>query len=95
VLMFFTQISMALIFLVSTLNHLITVVLALCAKQGQRYELVSSITHHGRDPHRGHYTAHAKHGSGQWFRFDDDTVTPVSVNTVLHDEAYVLFYKQV
>ncbi|TVT98016.1 hypothetical protein EJB05_10715 [Eragrostis curvula] len=59
------------------------------------YELVSTITHHGRDPFRGHYTAHAKHASGQWLRFDDDAVTPVSVNTVLHDQAYVLFYKLV
>jgi ubiquitin carboxyl-terminal hydrolase 10 len=71
------------------------VVLALYGMQGQKYELVSTITHHGRDPCRGHYTAHAKHVSGQWLRFDDDIVTPVSVNTVLHDEAYVLFYKQV
>ncbi|WVZ66949.1 hypothetical protein U9M48_016101 [Paspalum notatum var. saurae] len=65
------------------------------SSEGRRYELVATITHHGRDPYRGHYTAHAKHGNGQWLRFDDDDVTPVGVNEVLHDQAYVLFYKQV
>ncbi|KAL6896540.1 hypothetical protein ACP4OV_007112 [Aristida adscensionis] len=63
--------------------------------EGRRYELVATITHHGRDPYRGHYTAAAKHASGQWLRFDDDSVAPVSVNEVLHDAAYVLFYKQI
>ncbi|XP_062188331.1 ubiquitin carboxyl-terminal hydrolase 24-like [Phragmites australis] len=65
------------------------------SSEGRRYELVGTITHHGRDPCRGHYTAHAKHSSGQWLRFDDDTVKPVGVNEVLHDQAYVLFYKQI
>ncbi|XP_062190060.1 ubiquitin carboxyl-terminal hydrolase 24-like [Phragmites australis] len=65
------------------------------ASEGRRYELVSTITHHGRDPYRGHYTAAAKHASGQWLRFDDDSVAPVGVNEVLHDPAYVLFYQQV
>ncbi|KAF8679021.1 hypothetical protein HU200_045773 [Digitaria exilis] len=63
--------------------------------EGRKYELVATITHHGRDPSRGHYTAHAKHANGQWLRFDDDTVTPVGQNEVLHDQAYILFYKQV
>ncbi|OEL38942.1 hypothetical protein BAE44_0000040 [Dichanthelium oligosanthes] len=62
---------------------------------GRKYELVATITHHGRDPYRGHYTAHAKHANGQWLRFDDDAVAPVGVNEVLHDQAYVLFYKQI
>ncbi|GJM96818.1 hypothetical protein PR202_ga13686 [Eleusine coracana subsp. coracana] len=64
-------------------------------KNQRRYELISTITHHGKDLHRGHYTAHAKHASGQWLRFDDDHIMPVSMHTVLNDEAYVLFYKQV
>lgn len=66
-----------------------------CFIQGRKYELVATITHHGRDPYRGHYTAHAKHANGQWLRFDDDAVVPVGENDVLHDQAYVLFYKQV
>jgi len=65
------------------------------SQEGRKYELVATITHHGRDPYRGHYTAHAKHADGQWLRFDDDAVVPVGENDVLHDQAYVLFYKQV
>ncbi|KAL6657119.1 hypothetical protein ACP70R_004899 [Stipagrostis hirtigluma subsp. patula] len=65
------------------------------SSEGRRYELVATITHHGRDPFRGHYTSAAKHASGQWLRFDDDSVAPVSVNEVLREAAYVLFYKQV
>ncbi|PUZ73315.1 hypothetical protein GQ55_2G464400 [Panicum hallii var. hallii] len=63
--------------------------------EGRKYELVATITHHGRDPYRGHYTAHAKHANGQWLRFDDDAVAPVGQNEVLHDQAYILFYQQV
>ncbi|CAL5071320.1 unnamed protein product [Urochloa decumbens] len=62
--------------------------------EGRKYELVATITHHGRDPSRGHYTAHAKHANGQWLQFDDDAVAPVGQNEVLHDQAYILFYKQ-
>ncbi|KAF0907381.1 hypothetical protein E2562_015873 [Oryza meyeriana var. granulata] len=65
------------------------------SSESRRYELVATITHLGKNPSRGHYTADAKSASGQWLRFDDDNVTPVNVNKVLHDQAYVLFYKQV
>ncbi|CAN6219812.1 unnamed protein product [Urochloa humidicola] len=65
------------------------------SSEGRKYELVATITHHGRDPSRGHYTAHAKHANGQWLRFDDDAVAPVGQNKVLQDQAYILFYKQV
>uniref|UniRef100_A0A0C9RYR1 Ubiquitin carboxyl-terminal hydrolase n=1 Tax=Wollemia nobilis TaxID=56998 RepID=A0A0C9RYR1_9CONI len=62
--------------------------------EGRRYELVATITHHGRDHSRGHYTADAKYSNGQWIRFNDANVTAVGLNKVLHDQAYVLFYKQ-
>lgn len=63
--------------------------------EGRKYELVATITHHGRDPSKGHYTADARYPDGQWLRFDDASVTPVATSKVLHDQAYVLFYKQV
>ncbi|THU63350.1 hypothetical protein C4D60_Mb01t14860 [Musa balbisiana] len=62
--------------------------------QGRRYELVATITHHGREPSKGHYTADARYSNGVWLRYDDATVTAVTTNKVLHDQAYVLFYKQ-
>lgn len=64
-------------------------------EQGRKYELVATITHHGRDPSKGHYTADTRHPDGQWLRFDDASVMSVPTSKVLHDQAYVLFYKQV
>lgn len=63
--------------------------------QSRKYELVATITHHGREPSKGHYTADARYSNGQWLRFDDATVTSVGTKKVLHDQAYVLFYRQV
>lgn len=63
--------------------------------EGRKYELVATITHHGREPSKGHYTADARYSNGQWLRFDDASVTAIGANKVLHDQAYVLFYKQV
>ncbi|XP_013730767.1 ubiquitin carboxyl-terminal hydrolase 24 isoform X1 [Brassica napus] len=62
---------------------------------GLKYELVATITHHGRDPSKGHYTADARRKNNQWLRFDDASVTAIGTKQVLHDQAYVLFYKQV
>ncbi|XVE99865.1 hypothetical protein REPUB_Repub03eG0238400 [Reevesia pubescens] len=62
--------------------------------EGRRYELVATITHHGREPSTGHYTADARYPNGQWLRFDDASVTAIGTSKVLHDQAYVLFYEQ-
>ncbi|MCE3217197.1 Ubiquitin carboxyl-terminal hydrolase 24 [Datura stramonium] len=64
------------------------------SSEGRRYELVATITHHGRDPSKGHYTADARHPSGKWLRYDDVSVTAIPTSKVLHDQAYILFYKQ-
>ncbi|KAJ6811707.1 ubiquitin carboxyl-terminal hydrolase 24 [Iris pallida] len=63
--------------------------------EGRKYELVATIMHHGQDPSKGHYTADARSSGGQWLHYDDSAVIPVGTNKVLHDQAYVLFYKQV
>ncbi|WOG82994.1 hypothetical protein DCAR_0102167 [Daucus carota subsp. sativus] len=64
------------------------------AAEGRKYELVSTITHHGKEASKGHYTADARYPRGQWLRFDDASVTAISSSKVLHDQAYVLFYQQ-
>ncbi|XP_031371484.1 ubiquitin carboxyl-terminal hydrolase 24 [Punica granatum] len=64
------------------------------SSEGRKYELVATITHHGREPSRGHYTADAQHCNGQWLRYDDASVTAIGTTKVLHDQAYVLFYRQ-
>ncbi|KAE8038318.1 hypothetical protein FH972_010842 [Carpinus fangiana] len=55
--------------------------------EGRKYELVATITHHGREPSKGHYTADARYPNGQWLRFDDASVTAIGANKVLHDQA--------
>lgn len=62
--------------------------------EGRKYELVATITHHGREPSKGHYTADARYPNGRWLRFDDASVFAIATNKVLHDQAYVLFYRQ-
>ncbi|ESW03446.1 hypothetical protein PHAVU_011G014600 [Phaseolus vulgaris] len=62
--------------------------------EGRKYELVATITHHGREPSKGHYTADAQYPNGRWLRFDDASVFAIGTNKVLHDQAYVLFYRQ-
>lgn len=62
--------------------------------QSRNYELVATVTHHGKDPSRGHYTAHSKQLDGQWLRFDDGMVSMVGVSRVLQDLVYLLFYKR-
>ncbi|GAU27620.1 hypothetical protein TSUD_270090 [Trifolium subterraneum] len=69
--------------------------LASPSTEGRKYELVATITHHGREPSKGHYTADAQYPNGQWLRFDDASVFAIGANKVLHDQAYVLFYKQI
>ncbi|KAF9686412.1 hypothetical protein SADUNF_Sadunf03G0155900 [Salix dunnii] len=63
--------------------------------ESRKYELVATVTHHGREPSKGHYTADVRHANGQWLRFDDASVTAIATSKVLHDQAYVLFYKLV
>ncbi|XP_068343209.1 ubiquitin carboxyl-terminal hydrolase 24-like isoform X1 [Pyrus communis] len=63
--------------------------------EGRKYKLVATITHHGREPSKGHYTTDALYANGQWLRFDDASVTAIGTGKVLHNQAYVLIYKQV
>lgn len=60
----------------------------------RNYELVATVTHHGKDLSRGHYTAHSKQLNGQWLRYDDGVVSSVGVSRVLQDLVYLLFYKR-
>lgn len=64
------------------------------SSESRKYELVATITHHGSEPSKGHYTADILPSSGKWLRYDDASVVAIPTSKVLHDQAYVLFYKQ-
>merc|ERR550519_1664356 len=57
------------------------------------YKLVSMITHVGPSPNCGHYTAIGEASNGTFFRFDDSSVHPTSVQNALNTSAYVIFYE--
>ena len=57
------------------------------------YTLTSLITHVGPSPNCGHYTAIGKAPNGTFYRFDDSSVNPTSVQNVLNTSAYVIFYE--
>lgn len=57
------------------------------------YSLTSLITHVGPSPNCGHYTAIGQAPNGTYYRFDDSSVNPTSVQNVLNTSAYVIFYE--
>eukprot|EP00606_Chrysophyceae_sp_TOSAG23-5_P001575 GSChrysophyteH2.ASY1.ANO1.865.1 assembled CDS len=60
-----------------------------------KYSLYAVLVHHGGSAHSGHYTSYAMASNGQWYHYDDSSVSMVSVQAVLSQKAYVLFYSRV
>jgi Ubiquitin carboxyl-terminal hydrolase len=56
------------------------------------YELVAVLVHQGNTCECGHYLAYVKH-AGSWYRCNDAVVEPVEVDTVLAQQAYIVFYE--
>ncbi|KAJ3355666.1 Ubiquitin carboxyl-terminal hydrolase 14 [Entophlyctis luteolus] len=52
-----------------------------CNVSGQ-YELVAVLTHVGRGANSGHYIGWARNDKGEWWKFDDDTVSLVNEEEV-------------
>lgn len=55
------------------------------------YDLRAVIHHYG-SAHRGHYKAFVHNTDGGWVCFNDEEVTPVGIDDVLTDGAYILSY---
>lgn len=63
-------------------------------KEKYVYDLYGVSNHYGSTG-GGHYTAFAKlPSSGQWYHFDDSRVSPVDVEDVKTQAAYLLFYQR-
>jgi Ubiquitin carboxyl-terminal hydrolase len=56
------------------------------------YELVAILVHQGQSCDSGHYLAYIKNNN-QWYKCNDSVVEPVSVNTVLEQQAYMALYE--
>jgi ubiquitin carboxyl-terminal hydrolase 36/42 len=56
------------------------------------YKLYGIVVHAGDSCHSGHYFAFVKNSTGSWFRVDDRRVEQVSLDDVLKQQAYMLFY---
>ncbi|KAI8819276.1 hypothetical protein BJ741DRAFT_640375 [Chytriomyces cf. hyalinus JEL632] len=70
-----------------------------CNVSGQ-YELVAVLTHVGRGANSGHYIGWAKNAKGEWWKFDDDTVSMVNEEEITKLEgggdwhtAYIVLYR--
>ena len=61
---------------------------------GVRYRLHAVIVHHGNSVHSGHYVAYVKAANGQWHEMNDATVTLTSIQKVINQQCYILFYTQ-
>ncbi|KAF1333381.1 Ubiquitin-specific protease, partial [Globisporangium splendens] len=64
-------------------------------KRGRtKYELHAVLVHAGYSTDCGHYYAFVKGPSGQWYEMNDESVRWVSLDTVLQQKAYMLFYSR-
>lgn len=53
------------------------------------------VTNHFGSHFGGHYTAYCKNIDGQWYEYNDSSVSPVSdPRSVVTDAAYVLYYRR-
>eukprot|EP01059_Diplonema_ambulator_P014524 TRINITY_DN25433_c0_g1_i1.p1 TRINITY_DN25433_c0_g1~~TRINITY_DN25433_c0_g1_i1.p1 ORF type:complete len:809 (+),score=302.40 TRINITY_DN25433_c0_g1_i1:54-2480(+) len=63
--------------------------------ESHAYKLYGVVVHQGGGTESGHYIAFITAPNGLWYRMDDEDVTQVSLNVVLKQQAYLLFYKRV
>ncbi|CAO3595509.1 unnamed protein product [Absidia cylindrospora] len=56
------------------------------------YQLYAVLVHFGDRCDWGHYFAYVKAPDGEWFRMDDEDVSPAPLDEVLSQQVYMLFY---
>ncbi|XP_027027477.2 ubiquitin carboxyl-terminal hydrolase 42-like isoform X1 [Tachysurus fulvidraco] len=58
----------------------------------QIYGLYAVLVHSGFSCYAGHYYCYVKASNGQWYQMNDSSVTPTDIQSVLNQQAYLLFY---
>lgn len=58
------------------------------------YSLYAVLVHQGQSCANGHYYSYVKAANNLWYEMDDSSVRQVSLNTVLGQPAYILFYQK-
>ncbi|XP_052630770.1 ubiquitin carboxyl-terminal hydrolase 42-like [Harpia harpyja] len=56
------------------------------------YTLYAVLVHHGDSCHAGHYFCYTKASNGLWYKMNDMAVKGCGIQTVLRQQAYLLFY---
>uniref|UniRef100_A0A7N0V6W1 Ubiquitin carboxyl-terminal hydrolase n=1 Tax=Kalanchoe fedtschenkoi TaxID=63787 RepID=A0A7N0V6W1_KALFE len=62
--------------------------------QHQDYKLFGTIVHSGYSPESGHYYAYVKDAVGRWYCCNDSFVTLSSLQEVLSEKVYILFFSR-
>ena len=60
---------------------------------GIAYKLRAVVVHPSEQCFAGHYFTFARGPDGNWFKFDDETVTKAEQEVVLRAQAYMLFFE--
>jgi ubiquitin C-terminal hydrolase len=64
-------------------------------KETYIYDLYGVCNHHSGSTHGGHYTASVKNANGNWYEYDDSSVSVISdPNSIITSMAYCLFYRK-
>lgn len=58
-----------------------------------KYDLYA-VSNHGGGTGGGHYWAYARNADNNWYKYNDHTVSTLSVDKVVSPEAYCLFYRR-
>ena len=56
------------------------------------YRLYAVLVHKGASCNSGHYYCYVRAPDESWYCMNDDSVTQTDIETVLDQEAYILFY---
>ena len=62
--------------------------------EGSHYRLFGVIVHEGQSCNSGHYHAFVRNSNEIWYSMNDCSVHQVSLDTVLRQRAYILFYQK-